>query len=469
MELLEGYEFLSVVTIVAYELLLFAGAFFLIGAFDDVVLDVHFLWGWLRGRLRTPRVVRADLTGRPLAGIAAVVIPAWREAEVIGATVRHALTAWPQAELRLYIGCYSNDADTLGAAVAAAGGDCRLRIVIHDRCGPTSKADCLNRVYAALREDEVRSGIRVRMVLLHDAEDMVDPAALALLDDAMEQYDFVQMPVLPEPQTQSLWVAGHYCDEFAEAHGKAMVVRDALGTGLPAAGVGCAFARDVLDRVAGRNGRGDAPFASQSLTEDYELGLKITEIGGKSKFLRVRGDDGALVATRACFPSDFHESVRQKTRWVHGIAFQGWERMGWEGGVGERWMRLRDRRGPLTALVLAAAYVFVILSLILWLGNATGLLVLPEPDPLVRVLMAINLLAFFWRLLWRCTFTWREYGPLEAMLAMPRILVSNVIAIFAGRRALSAYWRTLRGEAPFWEKTAHRLHPAMLRQAGEKA
>ncbi len=462
MTILGDYSVLQVFALAGYELLLFAGVFFLIGAADDIFVDIHYLWGRMRGRLRTPRVSRAALTGQPLAGIAAVVIPAWHEDAVIGATVRHALAVWPQAELRLYVGCYANDPATVQAVIGAARGDPRLRVVIHDRPGPTSKADCLNRIYAALCEDETRTGRRVRMVLLHDAEDMVDPAALALLDRAMDSHDFVQVPVLPEPQAGSIWIAGHYCDEFAEAHGKAMVVRDALGVGLPAAGVGCAFARDVLERVAG-NDRA-APFASQSLTEDYELGLRIGEVGGRSKFLRVRGDDGRLVATRACFPSDIRESIRQKTRWVHGIAFQGWDRMGWEGGFSERWMRFRDRRGPLTAVVLAAAYLCLILSTMLWLGNATGLLALPDPGPVVKVALLLNFAAFFWRVAWRCAFSWREYGALEGVMAVLRIPVSNAIAIFAGRRAVFAYWRTLRGEQPLWEKTVHRLHPAMHRR-----
>jgi adsorption protein B len=67
----------------------------------------------------------------------------------------------------------------------------------HDRDGPTTKADCLNCLYAALETDERRSGMRFRMVLLQDAEDMVDPAALGLLDAALAHADFVQLPVLP--------------------------------------------------------------------------------------------------------------------------------------------------------------------------------------------------------------------------------------------------------------------------------
>jgi adsorption protein B len=38
--------------------------------------------------------------------------------------------------------------------------------------------------------------------------------------------------------------------------------------------------------------------------------------------------------------------------------------------------------------------------------------------------------------------------------------MANVIAILAGRRAISAYIRTLRGEALRWDKTEHGSHPA---------
>ena len=44
---------------------------------------------------------------------------------------------------------------------------------------------------------------------------------------------------------------------------------------------------------------------------------------------------------------------------------------------------------------------------------------------------------------------------------MLRIPLANVIAIMAGRRALVAYVRTLRGAAVTWDKTAHLIHPTM--------
>lgn len=447
-----------------YELLLFAAIFFLLGGIDDLMVDASWIWLRLTGRVRTRRIDRQELAQQPLKGRAVVMIAAWREAEVIGATVRHALATWPQQDLRIYVGCYRNDPATAQAVVRGAAGDSRLRLVIHDRDGPSSKADCLNRLYVALGEDERRSGVTARMVLLHDAEDMVDPAALALLDEAIGPYDFAQIPVLPEPQPGARWIAGHYCDEFAEAHGKAMVVRDALGAALPAAGVGCAFLRSALARIATDTGRNGLPFASECLTEDYELGLLVSALGDRAKFLRVRGDDGRLVATRACFPDTLVAAVRQKTRWMHGICFQGWDRLGWKGRPSERWMRMRDRRGPLTALVLAAAYTLFVLATLLWLFSLAGLIDLPTASPALKVVLFINLLAFVWRATWRFAFTAREYGFVEGVFGVLRIPVANVIAIMAGRRALTAYWRTLQGGAPIWDKTEHHAHPALMLQ-----
>ncbi|MFX8637222.1 glycosyltransferase family 2 protein, partial [Acinetobacter baumannii] len=83
-------------------------------------------------------------------------------------------------------------------------------------------------------------------------------------------------PVRPEPQAASRWVGGHYCDEFAESHAKAMVVRDWLGVSLPAAGVGCAFSRAAIEAIAARRGCAQ-PFAAECLTEDYEFGLLVGE------------------------------------------------------------------------------------------------------------------------------------------------------------------------------------------------
>jgi bacteriophage N4 adsorption protein B len=456
------------VTLLQHELLLFASAFFLVGALDDLALDAIWLWLRVRGAVYTPRVSRSQLQCRPLHGPVAVLIPAWREAAVIGDTITHLLASWPQTELRLYVGCYRNDPATLAAGVAAARGDPRLRLVILDRDGPSTKADCLNRLYAALAIDEARGGRRYVAVVFHDAEDMVDPAALGVLDEAIAQgADFVQLPVEPLVQRGCGWltrqIGSHYCEEFAEAHGKALVVRDALGAGLPGAGVGCGASRGALERLAARRPDG-LPFASDSLTEDYELGLAIAAAGGRCRFMRVRGQDGRLVATRAYFPNQFDRVVRQKSRWVLGIALQGWDRVGWSGGAIERWMRARDRRGPFTAVVLMAGYLLVVLTALMGVAVVTGVTDPVPLSPLLAALLTINVLAFGWRVAMRFAFTMREYGPGEAVMAVLRLPLANVIAIIAGRRAVFAYMRTMGGRAAVWDKTDHDVHPSHIEQ-----
>jgi len=467
-----GLGTLSMLQALQYELTLFAGFWFLVGMLDELTVDV--VWGWLllNRRARAPRLADG-LAARELAGIAAVFIPAWHEAEVIGATVAHALKAWPQSNLRLYVGCYRNDPDTVAAVIAVAGGDPRLRLVVHDRLGPTTKADCLNRLYGALCEDELRSGRRARSVVLHDAEDMVHPAALVVLDAALHEASFVQLPVRPEPQRGSRWVAGHYTDEFTESHAKAMVVRDALGAALPAAGVGCAIAREVLAELAqGRkaelartegvlSNRLAGPFASECLTEDYEMGWRIAHAGHSARFLRLRDGEGQLVATRSYFPASIDAAVRQKARWVHGIAFQSWDRLGWSGRWVDLWMAARDRRGPLVALVLFAAYLLVVVGAIVAAAQAAGMLGPSPRSPVLAVMVKLCLVGLAWRMALRFIFTTREYGVGEGLLAMLRIPVANVIAIVAGRRAFTAYVRSLAGSAVFWEKTTHHGHPTL--------
>ena len=461
----DTWSVLQWLALLEHELLLFAGIFFLIGAVDELAIDGLWAWYRLTGRTRTYRLSRTRMSSQPLTGLAAVFIPAWHEERVIGDTIAHALTAWRQLDLRLYVGCYANDRATLEAAMRGAAIDPRVRLVVHEHKGPTTKADCLNRLYAAMEDDERRGGRRYRMVLLHDAEDMVDAAALGLMDGALDDADFVQIPVLPQPQSGSSWVGSHYCEEFAESHGKAMVVRSQMGAGIPSAGVGCVFHRDMLGRLLVDSGaRG--PFSIESLTEDYELGLRITEAGGRARFLRVRGEeDGQLVATRAYFPSRLDQSVRQKGRWVHGIALQGWDRMGWHGSPGELWMRMRDRRGLISALVLLAGYLLLTLASLTMLLKLFGWEQQWTPGPLLMFLIYANLASFAWRATIRFAFTTREHGAYEGMRAVLRIPLANVIAIMAAWRALRAYVNTLAGSPVRWEKTEHDAHPARTEAA----
>jgi adsorption protein B len=52
-------------------------------------------------------------------------------------------------------------------------------------------------------------------------------------------------------------------------------------------------------------------------------------------------------------------------------------------------------------------------------------------------------------------FTGRSYGMREAIWALPRFLVGNLVSLIAAPRAVIVYIGMLRGAAPVWDKTRH--------------
>ncbi len=431
-----------------HEAALFAAVGFLVLGASDLAVDLIWLGLWVRRRASAGSSAGLPLAERP--GRLAVFIPAWDEAGVIGAMLDHAQAAFAGADHVLYVGCYPNDPATIGAVRAAAGP--RLRLVIGPAPGPTSKADCLNRIWERMLAEEEREGTRFKGVVLHDAEDVVHSDELALFDALIERAELVQLPVLPLLDPRSRFVGGHYADEFCEAHGKELVVREAIGAGLPSAGVGCAIARDALAALAGRRG---APFEPDSLTEDYELGLRLKAAGRSAAFVRMRGGpDRPVVAVREYFPATLDAAVAQKARWLTGIALSGWERLGWSGGLAERWMRMRDRQSLLAALVLASAYLALVLWALLSAAAALAGVAMRPFAPALTLLIAVNSALLLWRLAMRFGFVARAYGWREGLRALPRTVTGNIIAMMAARRALAGHLRR-RGAVPRWDKTAH--------------
>ena len=202
------------------------------------------------------------------------------------------------------------------------------------------------------------------------------------------------------------------------------------------------------------------PFAAASMTEDYEVGLRLGALGLKTMFVRIATQPGqrAVVASRGHFPATLGSAVRQKARWLGGIALAGWDRLGWSGGIGERWMRMRDRRGPLAAVLLLAAYGAALLWSQLWLAEALGAPIKARLSPALITLLTINGWLLAWRVFMRAAFTTAAYGLTEGLLSVPRLVVGNVIAMLAAARAVSLH---LGGGAKRWDKTRH-IFPAEL-------
>lgn len=453
----------EIIELAQRELLLFCAFWLLVGAIDDLCIDLI----WMGRRIyrhsryyrRQPPLRSHELPKSADSGLLAIFIPAWREDAVIGCMLVHCMQQWRNSAClhRFYVGCYPNDNASVSRVMATARPPADIRLVLVKRNGPSTKADCLNRLWDALLMDEASGGYKAKAIILHDAEDAVHADELDIFDRLVGRGGAVQLPVIPVRTPESPWISGHYCDEFAEAHGKTLVVREALGAALPLAGVACAIDRNLLGRMALQ--AGGKPFDESSLTEDYELGIRLGAADGRTIMARIRDSEGKLAGTRACFPDTLTTSVRQKTRWLTGIALAGWDRLGWQGNIAQKWMLIHDRRSIFAAIVLFAAYICIILTTALLLLEASGLH-RPSPlSPLLLWLLLVNSLFLIWRLAVRAAFVASLYGPAEAMRSVPRSFIANIIAIMAARRACIGYIKHCFGVPLRWDKTAHRIIP----------
>lgn len=457
--------------------LLSLGFLFLLGSLDDLLIDLaHFLLG-----LRPRSVSRFEwdlwkkLPERPMA----IMIPAWKEHSVLEAMVKTNLHRLAYRNYRFFVGVYPNDLETLTIAKDLERRYPELvTVVVTDRPGPTSKAHCLNCILRVLQEStaiarRAGAGWIPYYVAIHDAEDVIHPKALKAIN-ALEGYDFVQVPIFSLPVPLRSWVAGTYLDEFAEIHLKEVPVREALRMPVPSAGVGTFFLWSSLQKLCERFGYG---FDENNLTEDYEISLRMARLGAKQHFLLLRDEEtNEVIATREYFPDSFGRSIRQKTRWTTGIGLQTWKKWHWMGALG--FLRIprpgdlpilyalwRDRKSLWSNPVSVAGWA--VASVTAWILLRGQSLVPPGSLEwqLLRGLFIANAALFAIRIVQRARFCGVVYGPLAGILSMPRLILSTVINALASLRAIRDFTGVATngkvGQPIKWDKTDHKF-PEML-------
>ena len=152
------------VTDLAAELALFAAVGFLLFAVDDLAVDLIYfvrrMWRAVTVYTRYPRAFAGSLPAPAHPGRIAVFIPAWDESAVIADMLRATLRRWGDGDYRIFVGFYAND--PLTEAAIGEVDDPRIEAVLVEDHGPTTKADCLNRLYDALVATECR-GIMYQM------------------------------------------------------------------------------------------------------------------------------------------------------------------------------------------------------------------------------------------------------------------------------------------------------------------
>lgn len=434
--------------------------YFVINGIDDFGMDLRMAAAWLRGHHpRQPgRLPEMDRLRIVPARRIAILVPLWKESEVIEAMVESNLKRVDYLNYDWFLGVYPNDHDTLAAVERLCARHKRVHLALCGRPGPTSKANCLNFIYRAMERFESDHDIRFPVLMLHDAEDLLHPASLLLVNWYSTTHGMVQVPILPFAKPLGEWIHGVYCDEFAEFFRRDLSVRFAEGAFLPSNGVGTAISRDQLERLIER--QNGLLFDEESLTEDYELGLKLYRQGCRQMLLPITGQYGDILATREYFPHTLHCAVRQRTRWITGQSLQSWERNGWPHRWSISYWFWRDRKGLLGNFLNGAALLLLALSLAgLLAPQATGLgpwLWIAGSVPGARFLYPLCTVFAVQRVAVRVTLVSTVYGWRFALGVPFRIVISCWLNLVATAHAIRGYlvsrWRRKRVG---WAKTEH--------------
>ena len=437
--------------------LLPVGIAILISGLDDLVLDAICLWAWIQRRLRKTPPLAAPVDPRsvqPEKQIA-IFVPLWHEHAVIGGMVEHNVAAINYDNYHFFVGAYPNDDPTLDAVrdLETRFPHVHLAVCPHD--GPTSKADCLNWIFQRMLLFEETNGQRFDVVVIHDAEDLIHPQALATINDSTDRYDMVQIPVLPLPTPFPSVVHSIYCDEFSEWQIKDMPARQLMGSFVPSNGVGTGIKRDALEKLA--TAEHNLIFEPACLTEDYEIGLRLHELGCSQVFVSLSGSRNAIVGTREFFPQTVHSAIRQRTRWTMGIGLQCWERHGWRGSWAQRYWFWRDRKGLFgNPLSLFTNFLFLC-GLASWFAALlTGTpWTLPQHTLHPWILLSTSLIWILQTAI-RTACAFRVYGAFFALGVPIRAVWGNWINSVAVVKALYLYTRArLRHQPLVWLKTEH--------------
>ncbi|WP_442113915.1 cyclic di-3',5'-guanylate-activated glycosyltransferase NfrB [Pseudomonas sp. NUPR-001] len=459
-----------------------ASLMFLLGL-DDLFIDVVY---WGRKLIRRFRIYdkyeKADekrlfeAPEQPLA----IMVPAWNEVGVVGEMARLAASTIDYENYQIFVGTYPNDPQTQADVDAVCLHYPNVHKVVCARPGPTSKADCLNNIIDAILRFQSDAKIEFAGFILHDAEDVISPMELRLYNYLLPNKDMIQIPVYPFAPQWRGFTAGHYVDEFAENHGKDVIVREALTGQVPSAGVGTCFSRRAIGALLA-DGDGIA-FDVQSLTEDYDIGFRLKQKGMKCIFARYSMTDPQLalkrdwrlgmsrefaqvICVREHFPRDWQHAIRQKSRWIVGIVFQGTRNLGWSRRGALNYFLWRDRRGLFAYLLSFLVNLLFLVLLAMWLvtviaPNSWHFQSILADSPLLTALLWLNGLMLVNRLFQRGFFVTRYYGIVEGLLSAPRMMWSNFVNFFANLRALRQVMEMGDSRRVAWDKTTHEF-PAL--------
>ena len=450
-----------------------------ISSIDDLFIDIVY---WVRRFIRSITIYRRhpkmqysallSIPEKPLA----IMVPAWHETGVIGKMAELAAITLDYENYHIFVGTYPNDPETQLDVDKVCAVFPNVHKVVCARPGPTSKADCLNNVLDAILQFELKASLEFSGFILHDSEDVVSPLELRLFNYLLPKNDLIQIPVYPFEKGWLNFTSMHYLDEFAELHGKDVVVREALSGQVPSAGVGTCFSRKAVLALL-EDGDGIA-FDAQSLTEDYDIGFRLKAKGLKEVFVRfpvifddsnearkklLRGQsirDSNVICVREYFPDTLATAIRQKSRWITGIVFQGYQTHHWTASPILNYFLWRDRKGAITNFISFIATIILIQLILLWLyqnlwPGAYHFLSIFESSEWLMGFLWLNFFLMMNRIAQRIFFVSSYYGLKEGLMSIPRLFWGNYINFMANWKAVKQVIQHGDVRRIAWDKTTH--------------
>ncbi len=200
-------------------------------------------------------------------------------------------------------------------------------------------------------------------------------------------------------------------------------------------------------------------FNSNNLTEDYELGLRLYRKGLKTLFVNQRqnpNDPNSVISVGEFFPNTFWGTVKQRSRWMAGIVFQGWKEYGWKGPFKTKYFLFRDRKVLVSAFgsfLSNLLFIYFIFTFIVNnFTNGIGYTIVAQHSILWNI-MHLLMVFMIWRLVHRFYFTFKWYGFWYAIQSPFRLLMDNFINFVALCRSVMVFWRNRKTFS--WDSTTH--------------
>ena len=127
-------------------------ALIFVSSVDDAFVDAYY---WLSRARRRKRVASAAALNDKAQSAFAIMVPAWKEHDVIAAMIENSVKTLDYSAFRIFCGVYRNDPATAREVdrMAQRYPDLVTKVdVPHD--GPTCKGDCLNHIVRRILADE---------------------------------------------------------------------------------------------------------------------------------------------------------------------------------------------------------------------------------------------------------------------------------------------------------------------------